>query len=355
MDRDSHQATLDGVRGFAAISVVIYHIGHWLNTALAPNSGLAVDLFFLLSGYVLTLAYQRRLATTLSAPRFIAIRFIRLAPLFVLGTLISAAYAVLRIHVKHEDVAIQAMLLATTLGVLDIPYLTAPLTIGGDQVFPLNGPQYSLFLEIVSNAIWAAWGRLGQPGPAALGAAVCFIALVFIGLLGGDTPGTFLAGFPRVGASFLGGVAIFYFERSLPPWRGWTFVFFCCALVMAGLFYFSSPLPFGVQLAWLGLASPLLVLSGSRVSLHGTMRSFALLAGELSYPVYVLHYPIFTWVNGVFQTVAHRQDVIIEGPILVITVVVTSYVALRFYDKPMRRRLIAMLWRPVQGRSAAPA
>ena len=355
MDRDSHQATLDGVRGFAAISVVIFHVGHWLNAPLAVNSSLAVDLFFLLSGYVLTLAYQRRLTTTMSTSRFIAIRLIRLAPLFIIGTLISAGYAMLRVHVKHEDVAVEAMLLATTLGVLDIPYLTAPLTIGGDQVFPLNGPQYSLFLEIASNAIWAAWGRLGQPGPAALGAAVCFIALVFMGVLGGDTPGTFLAGFPRVGASFLGGVAVFYVERSLPPWRGWTFVFFCCALVMAGLFYFPSALPFGVQLAWLGLTSPLLVLSGSRVHLHGASRAWALLAGELSYPVYVLHYPIFTWLNGIFQTVTHRQDVIIEGPILVITVVVTSYVALRFYDKPVRRKLTAMLRRPVQGPSATPA
>ncbi|MGI4745334.1 MAG: acyltransferase family protein [Janthinobacterium lividum] len=344
MEDGRHYATLDGVRGFAALSVVLFHIGHWLGSPLAPNSGLAVDLFFLLSGYVLTLAYQYRLATTMSARRFTVIRIIRLMPLVVLATLISAAYAIVRIHVKHEDVAVSAMVFATLLGILNIPYLTAPLPIGGNQIFPLNGPQYSLFLEIVCNTVWAAFGRMSRLIPAALGAAVCFVVLAAAGGLGGDTPGTFLAGFPRVGASFLGGVALYHVERALPMWRGWTAVFWGCALVMVALFYFPSALPFGVQLAWVGLASPLLVLSGARTPLHGRARAFALLAGKLSYPIYVLHYPMFTWINGLFQGVTHRQNIVIEGAMLVVTVVMGSIVILQFYDEPVRRKLSSLLY-----------
>lgn len=343
MEDARHYATLDGVRGFAALSVVVFHIGHWFGTPLAPNSGLAVDLFFLLSGYVLTLAYKRRLATTMSALRFTVIRMIRLMPLVVLGTLISAAYAVLHIHFKHEDVAVSSLVLATLLGALNVPYLRAPLPIGGNQIFPLNGPQYSLFLEIVCNALWATFGRMSHLIPAALAAAICFIVLAATGVLGGDTPGTFLAGFPRVGASFLGGVALYHVERALPAWRGWTVVFWGCVLVMVTLFYFPSALPFGVQLAWVGLVSPLLVLSGARTPLHGRVRTGALLAGKLSYPVYVLHYPIFTWINGLFQVVTHRQDVVIEGPMLVVTVVIASLIILQFYDEPVRRKLSSLL------------
>ncbi len=61
MDIDKHHAALDGIRGFAAVSVVVFHVGHWLDAPIALNSGLAVDLFFLLSGYVLTRAYGEKL------------------------------------------------------------------------------------------------------------------------------------------------------------------------------------------------------------------------------------------------------------------------------------------------------
>jgi peptidoglycan/LPS O-acetylase OafA/YrhL len=68
LEQDKHYAALDGLRGFAAVSVVIFHIGHWLDMpSLAANAGLAVDVFFCLSGYVLSLAYGKRLGKTLSS------------------------------------------------------------------------------------------------------------------------------------------------------------------------------------------------------------------------------------------------------------------------------------------------
>jgi peptidoglycan/LPS O-acetylase OafA/YrhL len=85
---------LDGLRGFAAISVLIFHMGLWLNIpSLAPNSYLAVDLFFCLSGYVLPLAYQHRM-DSLPTLLFLRIRLVRLMPLIVLATAISASYMV---------------------------------------------------------------------------------------------------------------------------------------------------------------------------------------------------------------------------------------------------------------------
>ena len=71
MEQGKHYAALDGLRGFAAVSVVIFHIGHWLQVpSLAANAGLAVDLFFCLSGYVLSLAYGKRLGQTLTSFEF---------------------------------------------------------------------------------------------------------------------------------------------------------------------------------------------------------------------------------------------------------------------------------------------
>jgi peptidoglycan/LPS O-acetylase OafA/YrhL len=80
--------TLDGLRGIAALAVVMLHSNRWF--LIAPNlSASAVDLFFLLSGFVVAAAYEHRLASGMSAARFMAIRIVRLYPLYLVGLLIA--------------------------------------------------------------------------------------------------------------------------------------------------------------------------------------------------------------------------------------------------------------------------
>src|SRR5215469_11400435 len=119
--------------------------------ALAANSHLAVDFFFCLSGFVLPLAYEERFRASLTPLQFLRIRLIRLMPLIMLGTLVSAIYVLFRARVNGIEVSHGELLLATLLGLANLPYLAASTAIGGPQVFPLNGPQFSLFLEIVVN------------------------------------------------------------------------------------------------------------------------------------------------------------------------------------------------------------
>ena len=82
MKQRNHYAALDGLRGVAAFSVLLYHLGHWLNKPfLASNAGLAVDFFFCLSGYVLSVAYRARLDSGMPATTFMRVRLIRLMPM----------------------------------------------------------------------------------------------------------------------------------------------------------------------------------------------------------------------------------------------------------------------------------
>lgn len=338
MEQDKHFAALDGLRGFAAVSVVIFHIGHWLNMpALAANAGLAVDLFFCLSGYVLALAYGKRLGNTLSPFAFIRLRLIRLMPLIVLGTIVSAAYSFVRAYIKHEELTAAALGTAFAFGLLNIPFFGAPKSLGGSQIFPLNGPQYTLFLELFVNAVWSSSRRLNEPKIAILIAAACFLFLPFG--MGGDTAETFWNGFPRAGASFFAGVAIFHAERRFALRFLGVRAFWLLAAAMAALFYFPRPLVMPFLLLWVGLLSPLLVLAGARVNLAGRVRRIALSGGEISYAVYALHYPIFCWVNGVYQAAGCPQNLAIEGPVILAIVLAASYLALRLYDKPFRRQL----------------
>jgi len=153
--KSDHYAVLDGLRGFAAMAVVIFHLGHWLHIpGLASNSSMAVEFFFCLSGYVLALAYGGHRRQRLGMAGFIRVRLIRLMPLMVIGTIISAPYAGFRLFITHDHHQLPSLALASLLGLLNLPYLGAPNSIGGPQVFPLNGPQYTLFLELFANFFW---------------------------------------------------------------------------------------------------------------------------------------------------------------------------------------------------------
>jgi peptidoglycan/LPS O-acetylase OafA/YrhL len=338
LEQRRHYAALDGLRGFAAVSVVIFHIGHWLNMpSLAPNASVAVDLFFCLSGYVLSLAYGKRLRENLSGFEFMRLRLIRLMPLIVLATIISAAYLVVRAHIRHEDLTVAVLGTSLILGLVNLPYFDAPGLIGGPQLFPLNGPQYTLFLELFVNAIWSLSSRLTEFKVAIALAFACFLLLPFG--FGGDTADTFWSGFPRVGASFFAGVAVFHLDRQLAPQRFGTYVFWVLVIAMVALFYFPRVVSTPFLLVWVGIISPLLVLAGARMKLLGPLRRLALLGGEISYAVYALHYSIFCWVNGVYQASGRPQNVSVEGPIILGTVLIGSYMALKFYDEPLRRWL----------------
>jgi peptidoglycan/LPS O-acetylase OafA/YrhL len=336
-DPQRHHASLDGLRGFAAISVLIFHLGHWLNLpSLATNSGLSVDLFFCLSGYVLPLAYQRQ-ADSLSTFRFLRIRLVRLMPLIILAIAISAPYVVFRNQLASGGVPYAAVFIAVFLGLFNLPYFGAPRTIGGPELFPLNGPQYTLFLELLVNVLWWAARRMDQPRLSFVLAILCFLLLPLTGL-GGDLTDNFWSGFPRVGASFFAGVAIFHLDGRMAHWRGWTAAFWGLVAVMTTIFYMPWEAPFAIQFIWVAILSPLLVLTGARARLPALLSRVCVLGGVLSYPLYCLHYPLFSWINGLYRARFGSQNITVEGPIVVVLVVALSFAALKLYDEPVRRK-----------------
>jgi peptidoglycan/LPS O-acetylase OafA/YrhL len=220
----------------------------------------------------------------------------------------------------------------------NVPFLTASSSLGGPQVFPLNGPQYSLFLEVVINFLWSALRPFNQLW-LSLGIFIaCLATLPFVGL-GGDEAATFWFGLPRVGASFFAGVAVFHVNRAKKRQAEFQRVFWFIAALMGLFFYYPYPLSFPLELIWIALLSPLVVYTGSQIRLSGKIRSVALLGGELSYPIYVLHYPLFCWVNGSYQALTKQQDVVFEGPLILVFVLIGGFLTLKIYDKPFRKWL----------------
>src|SRR5829696_6619584 len=153
-----HFLGLDGLRGIAAFAVM------WLHELMLFRPGefpplpafLAVDLFFMLSGFVIAYAYGQKLDRGLTWSRFMAARSIRLFPMLAVGTVLGVVVSVVKqsvqpIIIPEESLIylVPALLLIPT-GLLH----TRDWFDGGIAIYPFNSPMWSLFFEIVASAIY---------------------------------------------------------------------------------------------------------------------------------------------------------------------------------------------------------
>jgi peptidoglycan/LPS O-acetylase OafA/YrhL len=160
--RKSHYVVLDGLRGIAALMVVMFHTFEAYadndSTRQIINHGyLAVDFFFLLSGFVIAYAYDDQWGE-MTQWQFYRRRLIRLQPMVVLGSVIGAALFYVQAGALFPKIAgtpVWEMLLVMLLGCTMLP-LPKPLDIRGwDEIHPLNGPAWSLFFEYIANIAYA--------------------------------------------------------------------------------------------------------------------------------------------------------------------------------------------------------
>ena len=336
---NERSAALDGLRGLAACSVIVFHVGHWLHeSSFAANAGLAVDFFFCLSGFVIAHVYGKRVAAGWGPVPFLSARVIRLFPVLIVATLISAAYVVPKSFVKAEPAEVSSIVSAIVLGFASIPYLNAPAAIGGPQIFPLNGPQYTVFLEIVVNMLWFALFGVRPLIVLAL-SALGFTGIMVWGV-GGDTTQSLLLGLPRVMGPFFLGVFLHTLERHVPPdWQFGNMGFAIAAGALALLLLY--PVQYGpvTQLIGMTFVVPAIVLFGFRSRLTGGVATLALVSGELSYAIYALQYPVFCWINGAYQYLMRASDPFIELWLVMAATIALAYVVDRFVDVPARRWL----------------
>ncbi len=142
-------ATLDGLRGVAALFVAMRHTSFF--HGLGIHGGyLAVDLFFVLSGFVIAHAYQRRLEQGLSAGRFLVMRYLRLWPVYVLGAVIGLIGAAEHALPGKDNMSLAevARTAPFALAMLPGPHIRPML-------YPVNSVAWSLALELAINAVYA--------------------------------------------------------------------------------------------------------------------------------------------------------------------------------------------------------
>ena len=302
--------SLNGLRGIAALAVVLFHFS--LRRPFGVDFGfIAVDLFFVLSGFVIAASYDRRLASGLGVGAFLRVRVIRLYPLYALGTMIGVATVlcsqVARVRIGGGAGLLHALCYAAVM----LPTPPAPGGWADAALYPLDDPAWSLFFELVINLVYAASHRIWTISR--------LLALLATGLL------AFAATYAATGTLYGDG--------------GWDW-----ASVPFGLLRVTYAFFFGVLID--RLRPRLVRLPPAATALASVLAR----AGAMSYPLYAVHKPMHALAASVVEALRIHVPVLAFDLALVVALVPLASWLEQAYDRPVRARLSRWF-----GADAAPA
>ena len=405
-----HYVILDGLRGVAALMVIWFHIFEGFATSAIDqkfNHGyLAVDFFFILSGFVIGYAYDDRWQS-MSVGSFFKRRLIRLHPMVILGAVFGAVSFLVQgvvfggnssifdggVQWNGTHVSLGPVLISMIMAMFLIPCRPGGLgeVRGNGEMFPLNGPSWSLFFEYIANIMYALFLRRLSTKVLKVFVAVSGLGYATFAILNGSGTYSIGVGWTLGGLNFLGGMlrVTFAFSCGLLMSRNFKPLTFKCAKCAEGASEkpISAAAAFGIasvaivallsvpyislhsdgsdlQPHWLNglydavctlLIFPLLVLLGAsgnfsvesgkseragKPERSCKVKEVCALLGDISYPLYVIHYPImylfyaWVWKNGLTFSQAWplAVGIFIGAPVL-------AYVCLKIYDIPVRRWL----------------
>ncbi len=344
--------------------VIWYHFFEGFATSptdqMMNHGYLAVDFFFVLSGFVIGYAYDKRWQSgNMTAGRFMLRRVIRLHPMVVLSVVLGAVAYLLQGSVKWDGtpVSLSMVVLALCMGLLLIPVLpgAGAEVRGNGEMFPLNGPSWSLFYEYIGSILYAfVLHRLGRKSLgavvaiSAVGLAACAISNMsgayHLGVGWSMADGGWIGGFFRLSFSF--GIGLLM-QRGFKA-RHIRGAFWKCSALIAVVMacpYVGGQEP-SVYNAIYDLACTLLLFPaivyigacGTTTDRFSTTVCETM--GQLSYPVYIIHYPVmymfyaWVWANGLsFGQVWP----VCAG--LFVMIALMAWGALKLYDEPVRRWL----------------
>ena len=426
MNFKQHYILLDGLRGAAALMVLWYHVfegfafagGTMIETF---NHGhLGVDFFFMLSGFVISYAYDDRWKTTrlqdhkttsqcqksesasksasksvsesvskVNVWSFFKRRLIRLQPMVVMGAVIGLITYLIQGGVRWDGTAMSFhwIMMAFFLAIFLIPvHPGAPYDVRGNgEMYPLNGPSWSLFFEYIGNILYALFIRkLSNRSLAFLCGitGILWIAFVTYDISGYDMIGI---GWTLDAVNFSGGLLRMLFPFTLGMLMSRRFRDKrlmandkCQSLSLSqclsqsqrsesmvrvngqSLFYFSIIVMFvlfsmpyitktgsislnGIyELSCIILVFPAIIWFGAEANITNSFTTkLCKFLGDISYPLYIVHYPVmylfYSWlIDNELYTLGATWPVVL---LVMATNIALAYACLKLYDEPVRRRL----------------
>lgn len=373
-DTKPHYELLDGLRGVAAILVLFYHIFEGFSFAEVTNGAgdgiirtlnhghIAVDFFFILSGFVISYAYDDRW-NKMNTWQFFKRRLIRLHPMLIMGAIIGClAFASVGFERWDGSTAptgwVMTALLLTMFMIPAVPGVPYEVR-GNGEMFPLNGPGWSLFFEYIGNILYALFmrrmsTRILTTFTILLGIAHAWF---FIGNVSGyDMIGV---GWTIDEVNFWGGLVRMLFPFSMGMLIARTFkprkvkgAFWICSIALVVLFsvpYIASSGAISLNSLYeficIAFIFPLIVWLGACGTASGTTGKMNRVLGELSYPLYIVHYPImyifYAWLikNNIYTL----DNCLGVAALVIVSSIALAFLCLKLYDEPVHRWLTRKL------------
>lgn len=344
MQNKPHFENLDGLRGVAALAVVIFHFMEIAvpnpNNNFIAHAYLAVDFFFCLSGFVIAYAYDDKMAA-IGIGQFLKRRLIRLHPLVIIGSVLGLLTFI------FDPISNLYQSYAGKIGLMFLfSFLMIPFPIVKERylnLFHLNPPTWSLFWEYIANIVYAiVLVKLPKKILWVL-TALAAIALVYEAIQskhlsvgwGGDN---IRGGGIRVAFSFLAGMMIY---RS-----GWIiksnlgFVSLSLLLLPAFLFTFNESFSWIADPLVVIFYFPFLIMLGAGAMTKKSTQALCRFSGKISYPLYMVHYPFiwifFSYIEKYKPAMGTTVWIIIIGTALLLAF---AYLVMKYVDEPIRKRL----------------
>jgi len=360
-DSKSHYEILDGLRGVAAVMVVIFHLletftgGNHL-IQIMNHGYLAVDFFFVLSGFVIGYAYDDRWGK-MTLGGFFKRRLIRLHPMIIMGMIIGAIgfyfSASPIVFPKISGTPVWEMLLVMFIGFTLLPVPLSMDIRGWTEMHPLNGPAWSLFFEYIANILYALFIRKFSNKALAVLVFLSGCALVHLAVTSpnGDViggwaldPTQIRVGLTRLFYPFFAGLLL---SRMVKPGKIKNAFLWSSLLIIVVL---SIPRIGGSENLWMnGLYDslmiififPLIVYIGASGRVTGTISSkISRFLGDISYPIYIIHYPlIYIFTAWVVDNKVPMNEAWPQALLVLVASIAIAYGSLKLYDVPVRRWL----------------
>lgn len=294
LPNEAHAARLpllDGLRGIAALFVMLYHAQMVFAVSGPFSRGyLFVDFFFLLSGFVLTLSAEARMKAGWSTIGFLRARILRIWPMAAVGTLAGA----IGLALSGSDDGLTG---PVVLGLLMIPAL-----FGNRELFPLNGPQWSLFLELLGNLMHGLLlRRLSDPFLALFVLFCGAVLIVTVTHFGSNTLGPYSFNWwwalPRLGFSYALGILLArrWTKARHNAGRRWWLALAAPGALILLLDRLPLTVPAGDLLIVLAAFPALFWLAATSVTPPVAVRWLTRL-GSISFPLYAIHLPVLMLV-----------------------------------------------------------
>ncbi len=363
IDSKPHYELLDGLRGVASLLVIWYHVFEGFATSPLDqrfNHGyLAVDFFFILSGFVIGYAYDDRWKKTMTVGIFFKRRLIRLHPMVVIGCVLGAISYCLQgcVTWDHTPQPLSMIMLAMLLGLFMLPVFpgAGADVRGNGEMFPLNGPCWSLFFEYIGNILYALALRRLSTRTLSIIVGVMGMGLAIFSVGNGSGYGHMGVGWTMADNNLTGGLLRLGFSLSCGLLLSRMFrpvrvrgAFWICSIIL--LILFAIPHVGGKAALWqnglydaaciLFVFPALVWLAASGKTTDRASSGVCKFLGDISYPVYIIHYPFmyyfyaWVWDNGLtFSDTWPVQLLLFFGNIAL------AYFFLKMYDEPVRRWL----------------